>query len=388
MIITKFEEVNNMKKLILTISFILIFVLLTGCTKTNTGTQTNDITSSPVPTDSATAEITEKPEPTEAVAEPTPQEPEESLTIADYFPQKENTKYIYEGEGNEYASYSVFTDYISKNRIQLRTNNGGSELVRVLENKDGQLTVLLSRGEIYYRENLLNSTDENTEILLKEPLVKGTEWTLADNRKRYISNVDVEITTPAGTFQALEVTTEGEDDKVVDYYAAEVGLIKSIFTSGGMDVTSTLSKIEEDVPFEQTIRFYYPNVNEDVIYLVEKQLLFNTNDITKIELEDAIKDIKKDNLDPVLSTNTKINSLYLNKDNVVYVDFTKELISEINAGSSYETLILQCITNTLGDYYGVKEVYITVEGEPYESGHYSMRKGEAFQVDMENVVVE
>lgn len=386
MIITKFEEVNNMKKLILTISFILIFVLLIGCAKTDTGNETNDISSTPEPTDTVTAEITEKPEPTQAVAEPTPQVTEESLTIADYFPLNENTKYIYEGEGNEYASYSVFTDYISKNRIQLRTNNGGSELVRVLENKDGQLTVLLSRGEIYYRENLLNSTDENTEILLKEPLVKGTEWTLADKRKRFISNVDVEITTPAETFQALEVTTEGEDDKVVDYYAAEVGLIKSIFTSGGMDVTSTLSKIEENVPFEQTIRFYYPNVNEDVIYLVEKQLLFNTNDITKIELVDAIKDIKKDNLDPVLSSNTKINSLYLNKDNVVYVDFTKELLSEMNAGSGYETLILQCITNTLGDYYGVKEVYITVDGKPYESGHYSMKKGEAFQADMENVV--
>ena len=386
MIIIKFEEVNDMKKIILAVNFILIFVLLTGCAKTGTDNETNDISSSPKPTDSATAEITDKPEPTNAVAEPTLPVPEESSTIADYFPFTENTKYSYEGEGNEYATYSVFTDYIAKNRIQLRTNNGGSELVRVLENKDGQLTMLLSRGETYYRENLLNSTEGNTEILLKEPLVIGTEWTLADDSKRYISNVDVEIITPAGTFQAIEVTTEGKDNKEVDYYAAEVGLVKSIFTSGGIDVSSTLSKIEENVPFEQTIRFYYPNVNEDVIYLVEKQLLFNTNDIIKIELVDAIKDIKKDNLDQVLSSNTKINSLYLNKDNVVYVDFTKELISEMNAGSGYETLILQCITNTLGDYYGVKEVYITVEGKPYESGHYSMKIGEAFQVDMENVV--
>lgn len=53
------------------------------------------------------------------------------FTIKDYFPLKENTNYVYEGKGNEYASYNVVVDYINGNRIQLRTNNGGTELVQV-----------------------------------------------------------------------------------------------------------------------------------------------------------------------------------------------------------------------------------------------------------------
>ena len=88
----------------------------------------------------------------------------------------------------------------------------------------------------------------------------------------------------------------------------------------------------------------------------------------------------------MLGPNGKIKSLYLNKDNRVYVDFTKELTSEMNAGSGYEGEILQCITNTLGQYYGVDKVYITIEGSPYSSGHISMKKGEAFTVDYKNSV--
>ena len=151
----------------------------------------------------------------------------------------------------------------------------------------------------------------------------------------------------------------------LDYYAPNVGLVKSLYVAEGMEVSTTLSKIEKNVKFTQDVNFYYPNVDEDKLYFVNKKLSFNTNDITKIILEKAFKDLPKGNLGKVLSPNTKIKSLYLNKDNIVYVDFTKELTSEMNAGSGYESMILQSITNTLGTYYGVDKVYITIEGSPY-----------------------
>ncbi|MGH4051718.1 MAG: GerMN domain-containing protein [Clostridium sp.] len=77
-----------------------------------------------------------------------------------------------------------------------------------------------------------------------------------------------------------------------------------------------------------------------------------------------------------------MKSLYLNKDGIVYVDFTKEIVSEMDAGAGYEVQVLQCITNTLGRYYNVKKVYITIEGNPYYSGHILMKKGEFFTVDL------
>ncbi len=57
----------------------------------------------------------------------------------------------------------------------------------------------------------------------------------------------------------------------------------------------------------------------------------------------------------------------------------------MNAGSSLETEILKSIVNTLGKFYDVEKVYITIEGAPYESGHFGIKPGESFQVDDSNI---
>jgi hypothetical protein len=259
-------------------------------------------------------------------------------------------------------------------------------MVKVLEYEDGQLSVILSRGECEYRENLTDSIAESKDILLKEPLIKGTTWTTTDDRKRYISNVDVDVITPLGKYKSIEVTTEHEEGKTCDYYAPYIGLVKTIYTAKGLEVSSTLNQIKRNIPCIKEVRFYYPNIEDDKLYFVDKKISFYTNDITKILLEKSFKELPPKGLNKVLSPNVKIKSLYLNKDNIVYVDFTKELVEEMNAGSGYEGMILQCITNTLGHYYGAEKVYITIEGNPYGSGHIIMEKGETFTVDLRNSV--
>lgn len=351
-----------MKRFILIISLLLSLVLLSSCAKKETVKPGEE----------------NKPTPPETIAE--------ILTIKDYYAYKENTKYVYEGQGNEYASYIVFIDYKSGNRVQIRSNNGGTEMVKVFDYSDGELRMLLSRGESYFRENLSQAPSSNVEIILKEPLEVGTNWTLADGRKRSISNLKVDVTTPTGTYKTLEVLTEGKDDKILDYYAPNIGLVKSVFTSNGTEVTSTLSKLETNTPFIQTVRFYYPNSNVDKLNFVNKQLSFKTNDITRIIFENAYKDLPKGDAVKVLGSNVRIKSMYLNIDNRAYIDFSKELLSDMNAGSSYESLILQSITNTVGAYYGVDKVYLTVEGNPYVSGHIEMKKGEFFTVNLTNSV--
>jgi len=349
-----------MKKIFFVMSLLFTLVLLNGCAnKNDTKPNTEDVK---------------------------PQETRQPLSIKDYFAFKENTNYVYEGKGIEYASYNVTVDYIAENRVQIRSNNGGTETVKVLELKDGKLTMVLARGESYYRENLLQSPTNSAEILLEEPLVVGTTWVLADGRKRSITNLEVDITTPLGTYKTLEVTTEGKDDKILEYYAPNIGLVKSLFLSEGFEVSSALSKQESNVPLTQTVKFFYPNVPEDKIFFINKKLTFKTNELTKSVLEKAFKELPNEDVSKVLGPNAKIKSLYLNKDNVVYIDFTKELVSEMNAGSSYESMILQSITNTIGNYYGVDKVYITMEGSPYASGHYMMNKGEFFTVDLKNTV--
>lgn len=195
------------------------------------------------------------------------------LNIQEYYPIKENTRYIYEGTGNEFASYNVYNDYISGEKVQQRINNGGTVIASVIELKDGKLNKIYSRGEVYYRENLLEATGYGEETLLMEPLKNGTTWTLKDSRVRTITNTSADIMTPTGTFKAIEVTTVSTDGKNLDYYAKNKGLIKSIYISGDTQISSTLSEIEENVPEKQNINFYYPNINDGKIYYKIKRLV-------------------------------------------------------------------------------------------------------------------
>ena len=106
-------------------------------------------------------------------------------------------------------------------------------MVKVLENKDGELRLIYSKGESYYREDFTSKNNDKPEILLKEPFTKGNSWTLLDGSKRSITNVKVTIKTPLASYECIEVTTVRKESTVKDYYAANIGLVKTLFTSNG-----------------------------------------------------------------------------------------------------------------------------------------------------------
>ncbi|SEK46190.1 Sporulation and spore germination [Carnobacterium iners] len=307
--------------------------------------------------------------------------------LADYFPETANKEYVYIGEGNEYASYDVFTDYEANNSKQTRTNNGGTEVVKVLDLEENQVVVRIDREETYTRENWLktkiSNKNEEMEILIKSPIKVGTSWEVVGERTRSITAINVSMTTPIGTFNTIEVTTGGTGDKEITYYAPNIGLVKSVFSLNGYNVTSTLSEINE-TPLMQTIRFYYPESDGKTMSFVDKEVAFKTNNVTRKRIEAAYKEVPNNQVGNVLSKNTKILSLYLNKDGHVYIDFSKELTSEMNAGTAFETLIMQSLVNTIGGYYHTNDVYLTVEGKPYSTGHIQMEKGEPFMVTNKN----
>lgn len=308
----------------------------------------------------------------------------EEIDIRDYFPMIENTRCVYDGSGNEYASFQVYNDYTSENMVQQRIINSGTVMSKIIEVKEQSVTVILSRGEAYYRENLLSTTGEEGEVLLMAPIVKGTTWVLKDSRVRTITDTVAQVITPIGKYEAVEVTTEGENDKVTDYYAKGIGLIKTVFNSGEYQVTSSLSKIDKDTSLKQNISFFYPNAQDVKIYYKNKEVTFNTNDITKDVLEKTYKEIIEEVLGETFNTNTKINSLYLNKDGMVYLDLNAAFLTDIKLGSGYEEAILQCIANTFGKYYNAKKVVLTIDNRAYESGHILLKKGQYLEVNLED----
>ena len=151
-------------------------------------------------------------------------------------------------------------------------------------------------------------------------------------------------------------------------------------------ISSSLSKIEENRPFVQSVNFYYPNIDDGKYYYERKEISFKTNELTKKKLAEAYKEPINQEVGRVFSENTKINSLYLNKDNNVYLDLNQAFVTEMNAGSQYEAMILQSIVNTFGQYYNAEKVYVTIENKPYESGHIAMKKGEFFKVDVNDAI--
>jgi hypothetical protein len=307
--------------------------------------------------------------------------------VQDYFPIKENVKYVYEGNGIEYAAYDIYIDYTSENKVQQRIINGGSEIVKVIEIKDGNLIQKFFEGEIYYRENFLDIDGNENDILLMEPLAKGTTWTLKDSSVRTITDTSANITTPSGSYKAIEVTTDSSNGKTIDYYAKNIGLVKSVFIFEETEISSSLSKIEENASYIQNINFYYPDIDNSKILYQNKEVSFKTNDTPKQVLEQTYKELIKDKIGDTVKTNTKINSLYL-KENMVYLDLDSTFLEEINAGAYYEKLIVQSIVNTLGQYYNTDKVVFTIDNKPYESGHISMEKDGYFKVDFDNTAEE
>lgn len=296
----------------------------------------------------------------------------------------ENTRYVYQGEGNEYASYDVYPDFTSENQVQQRIDNGGTVIAKVIALSDGKLVQTYSSGETYDRENGLNKTGEE-EVLLAEPIVKGTAWTLKDGSTRTITGTSASVSTPSGQYDALEVTTQGTNGTTIQYYAKDVGLIQTVYGSGESQISSTLGSIEKDVPLTQTVRFFYPDTDQDKIYYEEKKVDFYTNDLTKDVLAKAYREVPS-GAAKVFSENAGINRLFLNDDGSVSLDLNRAFLTEMNAGSGYESAILQCLANTFGDYYHTDKVVLTIEGSPYSSGHFKFQEGEFLQADLSNAI--
>lgn len=370
-----------MKKLKIVVAALSMAVFLVACSSgTKTPTETPGESPAEIPAE----------EPAESPAETPEAGPvdEDLLKVEDLYPFQADVLRIYEGMGNEFAAYDEYVDFMKDTKIQLRMNNGGTEIVRVLERKDGVLKEIIYEPETYYKENFLDKEANVNRILLMEPVKVGTTWN-NEGEKNTITSVDKEIVTPYGTFDAVEVTRETMSESGsytnIDYFAEGVGLVKTVNIGEGYEVSSSLEKVEEKAVNKEVVNFYYPNASDERIFLYRKELSFTTNDIPRNLLIEAYKDLPKEAA-PVLSKNTLVNYLYLNEDGMVYVDLSKEFLAEMNAGAGYEMLILQSLANTFGDYYGASKVILTVDGKTYESGHILLEKFEPLEVNYDSIV--
>ncbi|MDD4494105.1 MAG: GerMN domain-containing protein [Eubacteriales bacterium] len=304
--------------------------------------------------------------------------------VSDYFPLNSDVYMMFKGTGNEYAEYETYIEYVKGNVVQKRVINPGTVSVVVYTVDDNELRKVFSRGETYYRNDFTDQS-ENGEILIKAPIKVGTSWTLADGSTRTITCLNKKLSVVAGDFEAIEITTVSKDSTIVDYYVKNTGLIKTEFKAAGDEpftVVSELERLSASTPLKEHVKIFYPEYEKTrLIYTVnEIELFTNENAYTKLcTLLKTAPEVH--GLSNVLSPNVKINFVKLDEENkICYVDFTEELISEMSAGSAMESMILQCIANTFGEYYQKDKVIITVGGKTYEGGHIAFMEGEYLSV--------
>ena len=173
-------------------------------------------------------------------SEPAPKPP---ARLDEYFPFEENVFKKFQGTGNEYAEFESYVDYITDGSMQIRTINPGTTTVSVYRLENGAVTRVHFAGERYFR---LNETAARTgeDILIKEPIEIGTTWQTQDGSTRSITALDVAVDVPAGAYRALEVTTEGNNSVLKDYYAPKVGLVKREFFTQDMPDDRIISALE------------------------------------------------------------------------------------------------------------------------------------------------
>jgi len=202
-------------------------------------------------------------------------------------------------------------------------------------------------------------------------------------------NKITEIETPYKLLNALEVTTTLDDSRTQrNYYAKGLGLVASVYNDSEYEVKTVLNNIIKEQPLNQEIQVFYPMFDDNRTVFVNDNISFYTNVSIEKLLEDKLKHIPSDKLVSPLPNSAIINKISLERATwTVNADFSEELLMDMNAGASFETEIIKSLVNTLGKFYDTDKVYITVNGSPYQSGHYAIREGEYFKVDLEDIVL-
>lgn len=164
-------------------------------------------------------------------------------------------------------------------------------------------------------------------------------------------------------------TTENKDVLLID----NTKQFEETTTSEGTNKTKT----------EKIIKVYLYDGVEDKIFFTNETVVV-TDGALVTAIIDSLKMDRGENF-CTLPSDLGVKSAKLDMENdKISVNFGGKFVNNMNLGSSAEINVLKAIVNSIGFNFGVSNVYITVDGAEYSSGHILMESKEAFKVDYEN----
>ena len=286
-----------------------------------------------------------------------------------YFPPKSNSVYIYTSLNNNFLKFKRYTEYKSENKVQMRFVNDSTDIINIYEYNDAGVKLSFCKGNIYYRQNFLDIPNNMDDYLIKEPIIKYNKWTLSDGSIRCITNTDITIKTKFNLFNSvIEVITISNKNKdfYIDYYAKDIGLVKSIYSIDKIGLLyCELEDILDNTPYCKNSKIYYPDKNLNTIWYSNRNLEFYTNENINLKLSKELETPPK-GLIPLINYNTLINELrYDFNKNIAYIDFSIDILNLLKSNSIYSNLFINCIYNTLKYYFNTNNIYITIDNICY-----------------------
>lgn len=162
---------------------------------------------------------------------PTPVPPgtdKPKVDIAEYLPLKEGNKWIYEGIGNEFASYTQEVTHEQDNKYQVVVYSGTVTANRYEVTEDSILHTY-RENEYYNDTSILDSPANLDATLLKLPLEVGSSW-VSEEDSYEIFSINSTVQVPAGTFTdcvVIKITYKDSGNTSFIYYKQGVGMVKS-----------------------------------------------------------------------------------------------------------------------------------------------------------------
>ena len=171
----------------------------------------------------------------------------ESPNMKDFFLQDGSIAHFL-GDGNEYATYTLRTEWLDDHHVNIYEDNGGMEMLRSYRLGDNQINLLQqvpsdAEGVATTLETIQDMQPIGTYLVF--PLDKGDtfdKWT--------VTATDAELDTPLQQFQDVVIIEHTYEDGAVSrvYFAEGFGEIKREYSHKTNDnefkVTSVIESIE------------------------------------------------------------------------------------------------------------------------------------------------
>jgi len=124
------------------------------------------------------------------------------------------------------------------------------------------------------------------------------------------------------------------------------------------------------------VTLYFPSEGDGLLYPERRRIPGGSSvaEEAKQAVEELIKGSSEGYLSP-LPSGTRLRQLFIIKDGIAYVDFSKEIVEEHPSGSSAELSTVYSVVNTLAhNFKPIRKVFILVEGGERETlgGHINL----------------